>query len=603
MAGIFWFDGRSVAQSDHDVATSDVRAPVWVTAPGLLMAWEGPGDKAGYRGADGSFCVFDGRLHNGRDLGRMPGEPDAAIAMRCYNSGSFDRLGRLIGDWSMTIWDSREHRIVLASDYAGVRPLYYFRSSECVAWSSSLGRLARWMNCRQMDDDYATEFLATGFPRGVTPFRGILPAPPGGAVCLSAERTDIHKTWQLPVDGRIQYRDSREYEEQFRHVFREAVGVRLQDGGCVASELSGGLDSSSVVCMADRLIASGAVAAKGLVSFSYDTAGSCDRGYIETVEKACPTVLPIHLDMAGYPTLSAHSTVSALPTLAEGRHSEVGRRMRNMGADVLLTGQLGDLVTGNRNDETEQAADLFSRGAIGAGIREAFAWSSRLRHPIYPILWRELLTGLGVRSAPETPTTAALSGSLRQRWSMLPGRNRRWVDRALPSRRKRLLALDDMLAARSFQSPEALEAAHYSHPFTHRPLVEFMLSVPSAIICRPGEPRRLMRLALRGIVPDTVLRRGSKGNYATLYADALRDCAADLLHGDRDLHLVRRGFVERETAARMLRAFSRGEGIDETQLRQLVRLELWLRKQIATGAIEDGEGSSAQLRELELQPC
>jgi len=562
MAGIFWFDSRPVAQSDHNAAISGFREPAWVTGPGLMMAWEGAGEKAGFRGAGGNVCVFDGRLHNRRDLGRLPDEPDAAVAMRCYDGGSFDGLGRLIGDWSMTIWDSGERRIVLASDYAGVRPLYYFRSSECVAWSSSLVRLARWMNCRQLDDDYATEFLATGFPRGTTPYRGILPAPTGGAVEVSAQRTRTHKTWQLPVDGRIQYRDAREYEEQFRHIFRAAVAVRLQDGDCVASELSGGLDSSSIVCTADRLIASGEVPAKGLVSFSYDTAGSCDRRYIETVEKACPTVRPIHLELGAYPMLSVQSTGSALPTLAECRLSEVGHRMRTMGADVLLTGQLGDLVTGNRNDETEQAAHLFSRGALGAGIREAFAWSARLRHPIYPIVWRELLTGLGVRSVPETPTTAALSASLRQRWSMLPGRNRRWADRALPSRRKRLLALDDMLAARSFQSPDALQAAHYSHPFTHRPFVEFMLSIPSAIICRPGEPRRLMRLALRGIVPDAILRRGSKGNYATLYADALRDCAADLLDGDWDLHLVRRGFVERETTARMVRAFSRGEGID-----------------------------------------
>ena len=60
----------------------------------------------------------------------------------------------------------------------------------------------------------------------------------------------------------------------------------------------------------------------------------------------------------------------------------------------------------------------------------------------------------------------------------------------------------ETLEVRALECPEALQRRTCSHPFSHRPLVEYMMTIPPEIVYRPGEPRRLMRRALSGIVPQ-----------------------------------------------------------------------------------------------------
>src|SRR5262249_1291392 len=136
----------------------------------------------------------------------------------------------------------------------------------------------------ELDEPYIREFLSFGACPNRTPYRGIYSVPPGHAVCVSPRGTTIRRFWALPAGGGIRYRDDRRYEEQLRALFREAVAVRLQSEPPVVAELSGGLDSSSVVCMADRLMRSGAVGATRLIGLSYVWGNSLDEPFIREVE-------------------------------------------------------------------------------------------------------------------------------------------------------------------------------------------------------------------------------------------------------------------------------------------------------------------------------
>ena len=553
---MYRFDGRPIDRADRENAMRGLSAPSTKELPGLLFVWNGP---AGLADTPVSFCTLDGRVD-----WQVP-DRAGAFAARLYHSG-IPRLAGLIGDWSLALWDAHRREIVLASDYAGARPLYYFRSPECIAWSSSLGHLAGWMNCRRLDPDYVAAFLENGFPQRQSPYRGIQPVPPGSAVSLSNRRAAVTTFWQPPLDDSTRYRDDREYEEQYRTLFQEAVAVRLQGGAPVAAELSGGLDSSSIVCMADRLIASGAVPAPGLVTFSYFIPDSPDHRYMEIVERACSTAAQVHLDAGQYPVLTPDSRGTALPIWAEARLAALRRHMEERGLDVLLTGQLGDLINGNDIEDSGQAADYFRHGEIAAGVREAMAWSRSLGGPVYSILWRALHGAAGIGE-----------------WSA-----------AAPSRQKRLRGLAGLTQSRFFQCPEPLDGMLYTHPFTHRPLVEFLLSVPAGVLCRPGEPRRLMRRALRGIVPEAVLRRRSKGNYEALFLQSLRPCAAALVESGLGLRLAEMGFVERQKTADWLRKASLGLPL-AAKAQLVIRLEHWLRQGIRRGAIAFGDQEIPEL--------
>src|SRR5260221_13436974 len=90
---------------------------------------------------------WDGRLDNRGDLllllaDSLRGETsNAALALAAYERGGSDGFVRLIGDWSLVIHDHVNRAIVLASDYAGVRPLYYCVQARGVHWSSRLPSL------------------------------------------------------------------------------------------------------------------------------------------------------------------------------------------------------------------------------------------------------------------------------------------------------------------------------------------------------------------------------------------------------------------------------------------------------------------------------
>jgi asparagine synthase (glutamine-hydrolysing) len=97
-----------------------------------------------------------------------------------------------------------------------------------------------------------------------------------------------------------------------------------------------------------------------------------------------------------------------------------------------------------------------------------------------------------------------------------------------------------------------------------------------------------MRRALRGIVPEAILRRRSKGNYEGMFLQSLRPCAVDLLQSSRELWLARMGWVDgRETTAR-LQSLSAGLPFGD-RIQQVIRLEHWLRRSMQRGTIALGD--------------
>src|SRR5262245_472424 len=194
---------------------------------------------------------WDGRLDNRDDLISRLGDSlqsdtrNEAIARATYERWGTAGLAHLIGDWSMAIHDRVDRTTILASDFAGVRPLYYHVQAGSVLWSSRLESLVKATNVSDLDEQYVAGFLSCGGYPNRTPYKGIYSVPPGHAVCVSADNITIRRFWELPVGDVIRYRSEHRYEEQFRALFREAVAVRLHSEAPVMAELSGGLDSSS----------------------------------------------------------------------------------------------------------------------------------------------------------------------------------------------------------------------------------------------------------------------------------------------------------------------------------------------------------------------
>ena len=489
---------------------------------------------------------WDGRLDNRDDLllrlrdDSLKG--DTAIARAAVERWGIDGLVHLIGDWSLVIRDRASGVTVLASDFAGVRPLYYHVQDGHVLWSSRLETLTRVTEISELDEQYIAGFLTFGGCPNRTPYKGIFSVPPGHAVCVSPEGTTIRRFWSMPAGDTIRYQDQRRYEDEVRELFREAVAVRLQNQSPVLAELSGGLDSSSVVCVATDLMRRDVVPATQLTGVSFVWPDSLDIPFIENVTSYCG-IERLDISASEIPIIAEGEVGTAMPQPFQPLRKSIATIANEFKAKTVLTGQAGDLVMGNWFDDSLQVARSMRSFRVSKAFSDALTWSKLLRRPIYEIIWQGIKASLPSSLSPAQLYNAAdgsyapksidssftvdfhkrtdganLESFFSDSWKYAP-----------PERRKHFRTLTTMLELRHLQSPEALQHLDYTHPFAHRPLVEYQMSVPANILCEPGEPRRLMRSAFSDYWPTKLRERRSKGVFNTPWQAALRPLARSLM--------------------------------------------------------------------------
>jgi len=539
--------------------------------------------------------AFDGRLNNRDDLllrlgsGLRENRSDAALARAAYTRWGAAGLVHLIGDWSLVLWDDAQKAVLLASDFAGVRPLYYSVEPHRLCWATRLQSLLEWTHSSELDDEYVAGLLTDGGCANRTPYKGVLSVPPGHCVTVTTSNVSVRPFWTLPLGNTVRYRRESEYDEHLRALFRSAVQCRLPKDAPAIAELSGGLDSSSIVCMAHRLKESNESPASRLMTLTVCHDDSLDTRFSSAVERFC-NFEPIHVASSDFRFLGEDCAGLTAPAFWQDLHTHIAGLCRERGAKTYLTGQLGDLVMGNRWDDSLQVCSLIRGGRIPSALKASLAWSKVLRIPIYWVLWRGMLGNLPPRFAPARlyegkdgsyapgNTEDSIAPEFRQRSSGTPatGGSRMWLD-AAPERRKQCRELLQILQFRSLQPPEPLQHLDYTHPYAHRPLVEFMLSIPADVICGPGEPRRLMRRAFQDLWPPDLRTRRSKDSFGGVMMDGLRPLAKKMAAAMPKLEVVERGYVDAKSLARRLNQLELSLECNEPQLRQIIALEFWLR--------------------------
>jgi asparagine synthase (glutamine-hydrolysing) len=183
-------------------------------------------------------------------------------------------LGKLIGDWALSLWNPRERSVLLAKDPIGTKHLYYSFDDKQLTWSTILDPLVLFAG---RTFEICEEYIAGWFAIPVFPAAHLTPymsastsVPPSSSDASSGpESTSVNKYWDFDPGKRIRYRTDAEYEEHFRTVFATAVQRRLRSDRPVLAELSGGMDSASIVCMADTVIARGAAECPRLDTISW----------------------------------------------------------------------------------------------------------------------------------------------------------------------------------------------------------------------------------------------------------------------------------------------------------------------------------------------
>ncbi|HEY7499678.1 MAG TPA: asparagine synthase-related protein [Vicinamibacterales bacterium] len=564
-AGTFFFDMRPTTTGERGIV---IAGDSCATTSGLTIAW-------------------DGRLDNRDDLLLQLGgavtsaATDQAFACTVFRRWGIEGLRRLAGEWSLALWDRERRTLHLARDYAGARPLYYCAGERSVMWSSDLGELAdRSGRSNVLSAVFPAAFMTLRYSSEITPYEGVHAVPGAACITFTTETGKAAKvfTYWTPDGSSIRYRDARQYEEHLQSLWSSAVRARLRGDEIVWAHLSGGLDSSAVVCMADSLIKGGAADASQLRTVSHVTLESPEgdeRRFIAEVEARTGVRSDI-LGVEKHHDLEDESLMWITPFCARGVSLATARHVLERGGRTLLSGHFGDNVMGCDADNSVAVWDDIADGRWRHAIAKLRRWSRSTRKPIWEIAHRVASAGLSDTVA--EPIDLAFDGR-----SMLTPALQRLVPRCARldlrsiSPSKRDLAASVVLHARESQLdiPIQPRGIALAYPFLDRRLVEFALAIPGEQLSAPGETRALMRRAFDGLVPARILRRISKGYYPPSLTRAARVRAASMRPVDR-LEVVQRGWVNGAALDRAIGMLVDG-GSAGREVRRVLRLEEWLR--------------------------
>lgn len=279
---------------------------------------------------------------------------DSTLLLRAYQKWGERCVEFLTGAFAFAIWNAGEHRVFCARDHLGVKPFYFFASDRAFYFGSEIKALLALEEVpKRLDEERLADTLTLNFESvRSTIYKQIRRLPPAHTMTISPRGVRERKYW-TPEPRDIRATTDDEYAEQFYEVFEQAVQCRMRSAFPVASELSGGLDSSSVACVARNLLGSQGRGNLHTVSLLFDRFPEQDeRSYIDSVletEGFTPHFIAAD-DIGQLSFLDEAFRFIDDPEHARGLFNTILARFKGAsetGARVLLTGYDGDSVVGH----------------------------------------------------------------------------------------------------------------------------------------------------------------------------------------------------------------------------------------------------------------
>ncbi|MCK0127178.1 asparagine synthase-related protein [Erythrobacter sp. F6033] len=532
-----------LAHNPHDTSDNWSSGKMALAACRLPTSAEALEASQPYRStAPGLGLVFDGFLTNCEELRRdlksrgvqLRNRSDEELVIRSYEQWGEECASRIEGEFAFVVADCRRQTMFCARDHQGLRPLFYSMQDGGFIAGSSVAVVLAALG-KQPDYDY--DFLAEAMVGEIhsvdrTPWDGIKRVPSAHSLSFSPERTRIQRYYSLPASPVIRARSDRDFIEEYREVLRDAVRRTSRTNLPLAIEVSGGLDSSAVYCLAVEMARDHKLLAPEIRAF---TLRGEARSVSDEVRYARAVTEFTNTDLREYelfrPDLdwfeAEGEKAEDLPTYTNAAQSILmAQSMVANGSRVFLNGVGGDQWLDGSHRYFAQAIQS----------RDAKRFLSHLRRDIeaYGVRWsvpfalKELLFAA-------LPTSARLSLKKRRGdFGKLVADPVQFLDAGFADRvgAAKLdyfssLPNDDTgnanarkLDACVSQSAFDLMARQHARlglesrsPMLTRQFIEFTASVPEDLKLRGGQTKWLHREAMRGLMPDCVVDREDKASF------------------------------------------------------------------------------------------
>lgn len=537
---------------------------------------------------------FDGRLDNHEELAGTLGlerarTSDLQLVLAAFRHWGEKCFSRLCGDWAFALWCEREQTLYLARDHAGARTLYYSRQNGMVLWSTHLDTFLQSGTEFRLSETYVARYLAGSPIRELTPYEGIHSVLPAHFHTIRDNADFVCAHWSPAAAATVRHKEDADYEQHFLTLFLQAVERRTGPGAPILAELSGGMDSTSIICVSDFLRRRSNSDAELLDTVSYydDSEASLDERRYFTITEAKRGRVGTHLEMAfSDRTFSPHANsegVYAIPgadSLSIVRERRFDECVWKRGYRSILSGIGGDELLGGVPDPYPELSGYLRSGELRKLLAQGVAWSIVDREPLMATLARtfKYTTEVYTHSSFRNPAPRWLGRVLRgfidsevrprisapSRWKHAP--------RQLENERTWWTVMETL----PHLFPRLLSRPEYRYPYLDKDLVNYLHGVPSDQLLRPGRRRSLMRRALVGIVSEEILERRRKAFQLGGPMRALRqnESALEALFAQSISAELR--FIDAGLFKDALGRARAGDAAEWQSVLRVIALELWL---------------------------
>lgn len=519
-------------------------------------------------------------------------------------TGPEEAVAAVDGMFALAVWDRQDRVLVLARDRVGEKPLYYGRVGDGFAFASELGAIRRLPQVGSTPDPKAlAEYLRYGFvpaPNSILP--GIHTLPPGCVVRVTTPTTvsDPVPYWSLVAVAAAGLADpleldDRELVQLADSALRESVHRRLEADVPVGTFLSGGVDSSTIVALAQAVstqpvrtftVAVGgegdeSVAAAGIarhLGTEHTTLALGDLDPLDLASRAASLYDEPFADPSGVPT--------ALLCAAAREHVTVC--LSGDGADELLGGYNRYRVAQGGFSRLLALPGPVRRGASRALTATSPAGWDRLARVVpgrTPAVGTKAHKLAGVLAADDPMDAYAVLATQWDPATVMANPTAPSVSadaglvvatplaRMMLADQQRTLP-DDMLV--KVDRASMAVALEVRVPFLDHRFVELTWRMPERAKVREGQGKWLVRQVLGQYVPPELWDRPKVGFDPPLddwLRGPLREWSHDLLAPDR---LQRQGLLRPEPITRALAEHDSGQRNHDYALWTVLMLQSWL---------------------------
>jgi asparagine synthase (glutamine-hydrolysing) len=502
---------------------------------------------------DGDIWItYNGEIFNYREIKaelqrighRFQSNSDTEVVLAAYSAWGEECVKRFNGQWAFCIYDRRKKRIFCSRDRFGIKPLYYWFDGKFFAFASEIKTLLKLPYVRkELNDHLIFDFVFFTLLDHTEEslFRGIYQLLPAHNLSLDLNAMDMRRERYYEVFynediGTYDHAQALKYADDIRELLIDAVRMSLISDVPVGSCLSGGLDSSAIVVIINKLLKEGGISSESIGEKQKTFTAAFHDPRVD--EKVHAEEIIRNTDVNAFFTYpSAERLWEKLERVLFfhdgtffGTNIYAGWEVMNLASrhvKVVINGQGGDELFGGYQLRYEpiHLADLMKKRKI----REISGTLTEM-YKLYGLkrCYRGVLLGGYFRFVPDSLKGFIFKKRSKEQTQLLEhmfsktslsGEDVKDVfdrQRSLNYRLWRDVTKDYLPQLLRYDDRDSAAASIENRvPFLDYRLVEYMSAIPSIYKLHNGWSKWLLRLAMKDLLPEGILWRKDKIGFVT----------------------------------------------------------------------------------------